>query len=1686
MTSSLPLASENSFLKGIIHLKNPNPPSEWNQTRFPYRQACLHTWFEEQTARTPEAPALVYLDQTLTYTELNQRANQLAHHLQSLGVGPEVLVGVCMKRTPDLIVALLGVQKAGGAYVPLDPAYPPERIAFMLEDARAPVLLTQAALLPALPATQAQCLCVDQDWDTIARSSSANPVSLVTPANLAYIIYTSGSTGRPKGVAITHANASALLAWATRIFPRQHLQGVLAATSVCFDLSVYEIFLPLSLGGTVYLAQNALHLPELPRRDEVTLINTVPSAMAELARTHGLPDSVRIVNLAGEPLRHVLVQKIYQEFPQVEAVYNLYGPSEDTTYSTWACIDRADTLEPSIGGPLDNTQAYILDPHMQPLPVGEVGELYLGGDGVSRGYLNRPDLTAERYVPDPFSGRPGARLYCTGDLSRYRPDGKIEFLGRMDSQVKIRGFRIELGEIEAVLSRHPNIESQVVIAHSDDLGEKKLVAYFAARHAPAPSVSELRQHLQAKLPDYMLPSLFIRLEHMPLNPNGKIDRKALPAPESAAPARETDYVAPRTALETNLARIWSDVLGVPNIGIRDNFFELGGHSLLATRVLTRLRETAQVDLPPRALFDAPTVAELAQAVEQTGERWLPPPPIRPADRTRPLTLSVAQQEMWFMEHFVPETAFYNIPAVFELRGKLDAATLERTLNEIVRRHEGLRTVFQEQVYQPVQVILPPRPVPFELRDLQHLPAEERSQAARQQMLQAARQPMDIHHGPLVKALLLQLDATHHQLLLTVHHIISDGWTTGLILQEMAALYAAFSQGQASPLPEPPLHHADYTLWQQELWDGERLAQEQTFWKAQFSGELTDLVLPSDRPRPARQTYRGARLKHTLPPGLAEGLDALGRRANASLFMVMLAAYKVLLYRHTGQTDILLCTPTASRSQSELENVAGLFVNTLPLRNDLSGEPSFLELLERVRHTTLDFLSHQDFPLSKILESLNLSHEVNFNPLTQYMFAVQNVPLDKAELPDLSIHFTEELDTGISKTLLSLFVEFTQEPPFLVAEYNTDLFDEATMARLLAQYECLLQNILRDPAQPISTLPLLPAAERELLLNTWNQTAGDFPAQCLHNLIAAQAQRTPEQIAVSFGGQSLTYAELDGRANQLAHALQNRGIGPNQLTAICLERSLGLVVGMLGVLKAGGAYLPLDPAFPQERLAYMLSDSGAAVLLTTPALQANFPAYARAVLFPTADEIRRQPTSAPVSAATPEDLAYVIYTSGSTGRPKGTLIPHRAVVNFLSSMRRQPGLEAGESLLSVTTFSFDIAGLEIFLPLFVGGQVKLVSRDVAGDGLQLRAALEQSEAAVMQATPATWRLLLDAGWPGDPRLKILCGGEALPQDLADTLCERSASLWNLYGPTETTIWSTLTRLEKGQPVRIGRPIQNTQCYVLDAKRQIAPMGVPGELYIGGAGLAHGYLNRPELTAEKFVQHPFRPGERLYRTGDLVRYRPDGSLEYLGRIDFQVKIRGYRIELGEIETALAQHPAVKAAVVVARQEAGGPQLVAYYIPAQTPPPQAAELRPFLQRSLPDYMFPAAFVCLDAFPLTANGKINRLALPAPEPVTMANTQDFVAPSTPFEEILADIFCDVLNVETVSVHHNFFDLGGHSLLATQVMSRIYDQLDVRIPVRTLFEAPTLARLSPHVEQAVIHMIQGMDDSEKQRLLAN
>ncbi|MBI3457316.1 MAG: amino acid adenylation domain-containing protein [Candidatus Rokubacteria bacterium] len=1030
-------------------------------------------------------------------------------------------------------------------------------------------------------------------------------------------------------------------------------------------------------------------------------------------------------------------------------------------------------------------------------------------------------------------------------------------------------------------------------------------------------------------------------------------------------------------------------------------------------------------------------------------------------------LSFAQERLWFLDRLEPDRAVYNIARAARLRGRLDEGALRQALEAIVGRHEALRTTFAEREGEPAQVIAEAGPVALPVIDLRGGAGAERDGEVRHIAAEEARRPFDLVRGPLLRAALLHLGDEAHVLLLTMHHIVSDGWSLGVLNRELGELYGAFSTGRPARLPELPIQYADYAEWQRRWLQGAVLEAQLAYWRRQLAGAPAVLELPSDRPHPALQTYRGARHVVEFPGTLADGLAALSRRAGVTLFMTLLAGFQALLHRYTGQKDIVVGSPVAARTRTETEGLIGLFVNTLALRADLSGDPTFWELLGRVREVALGAYAHQDLPFEKLVEELNPARDLSRTPVFQVMFQLQNAPLPALALPGLTVS-PLKVHSGTAKFDLTLTVDVRERGLRGVVEHNTDLFDGGTIGRMMGHFQRLLAGLVADPSMRVSRLPLLSDTERRQLLVGWNATEAAYPQDaCLHELIEEQAEQAPEAVVVVCEGAELTYGELNRRANQLAHSLRGRGVGPEVLVGICLERSLDMVVGVLGVLKAGGAYVPLDPAHPRERLAFLLEDTRAPVLLTQERLVTRLFPHRAHVVCVDADweEIARQPGTNPAGGVTPDNPAYVIYTSGSTGRPKGVMVPHRALVNFLEAMRNELRLTPEDVLLAVTTLSFDIAGLELFLPLAVGARVEVVSQAVAADGARLAERLGRSGATVLQGTPATWRLLLAAGWRGSPHLKALCGGEALSPELADQLLDRCGALWNLYGPTETTIWSTLHRVERGAgPVPIGRPIANTQCYVLDRHLEPVPAGVPGELYVGGAGLARGYLNRLDLTAERFVPDPFRPlpGARLYRTGDMARYRQDGTLEFLGRRDHQVKLRGFRIELGEIETVLAHHSRVREAVVTMREDApGGARLVAYVVPRDGRPPQPDDLRAFLKRTLPEYMLPAAFEPLEALPLTPSGKVDGRALPAPGPTRPLSERRFIGPRDDLERELARIWQDTLGTAPIGVTDDFFDLGGHSLLAVRLVARIEKKLGRQVPLAALFQGRTIAHLA-------------------------
>ncbi|MEJ0096570.1 MAG: amino acid adenylation domain-containing protein [Methylocella sp.] len=1691
--------------------------AEWNATAVDYEGAqTLHELFEAQVAEAPDAVAVAFEGRELTYGELNARSNQLAHYLRQCGVGPEVLVGLCVERSLEMVVGLLGVLKAGGAYVPLDPSYPPERLAYMLDDAKLGVLVTQAHLVEALPAYVGACVCVDADGRAIATMPTHAPRSEASGQHLAYVTYTSGSTGRPKGVMTRHASAVNYLRFIVNQYGVTAGERVLQIPTLSFDASVRDIFGCLSAGGRLRVmtgadAKHAQAVLEHLRRDAITAILSItPSfleAITSIARAGGegamAASSLRLVLASGEALSERVIESVREVLGAQAEVVNQYGPTECTMTSTYYRSRGGEAVR--VGRAIDNVRAYVLDAAMAATPVGVSGELYIGGAGLSRGYLNRPDLTAERFVPNPFAA--GERLYRSGDRARWTAQGQLDYLGRLDDQVKIRGFRIELGEVEAVLAALPGVGEAIVAAREDEPGERRLVAYVTPRAHEAAEAREgtergedggegdgleeagaLRAALLRVLPDYMVPSHFVALDRLPLTPNGKIDRKALPAP--GAQRGEGGYAAPRTPAETAMAQIWAKVLKLDRVGIHDDFFEHGGHSMLAMQAIARVQSIFDVELPLRALFEAPTVAQLAQQVEQEQRErtGLQLPALAPVGRGEDMPLSFAQQRLWFLNQLEAGSAFYNMPAAVRLTGKLDVEALRRTLNEIVRRHEALRTRFASVDGAPTQIIAAALELALPLTDLSELPAAEAEGRAQQSAQDEARTPFDLEHGPLIRAQLIRLGDREHIALLTMHHIVSDGWSIGVLIKEIAALYAAYSQGRPSPLPELLIQYADYAHWQRQWLQGAALEGQLGYWKEQLADAPTLLALPTDRPRPAVQRYDGGTLRFAVSRQTTTGLNALARQAQATLFMTLAAAFNVLLSRYAGQDDICVGTSIANRPRPEVEGLIGFFVNTLVLRTRLAGNPSFKDLLMQVRSTALAAYAHQDVPFEQLVEELKPQRHLSHAPLFQVMLVLQNAPMEALRLPGLRLEGVEA-GSETAKFDLTLMAAEREDELRATLTYNTSLFDAPTIERMAEHFTRLLDGIVEAPETRIAQLPMLSAAERHQVVAEWNATAVDYEgAQTLHELFEAQVAEAPDAVAVAFEGRELTYGELNARSNQLAHYLRQCGVGPEVLVGLCVERSLEMVVGLLGVLKAGGAYVPLDPSYPPERLAYMLDDARPAVLLTQAAVLPRLPGVEIAVLCLDV----QWPALAECSAANParlseaDHLAYVIYTSGSTGRPKGVGVPQSGLVNFVHATQQALELDRHDVLLSVTSLSFDIAALELFLPLLVGASTLLPSRDVVGDPMQLVALMERCQVSVMQATPATWRALATYRWPSRQKpLKALCGGEALPLELARRLLQHTSQVWNLYGPTEATIWCALQRLTPENlnlSVPIGRPIANTQLYILDELLNPAPVGVAGELHIAGAGLARGYLQRPDLTAEKFIANPFGPpGARMYKSGDLARYLPDGAIEYLGRLDDQVKIRGFRIELGEVEAVLAALPGVGEAIVAAREdEPGERRLVAYVTPRAHEAAEAREgtergedggegdgleagaLRAALLRVLPDYMVPSHFVALDRLPLTPNGKIDRKALPAPG--AQRGEGGYAAPRTPAEAAMAQIWAEVLKLDRVGIHDNFFELGGHSMLAVKLTAAVKHRFDFELPLSQLFVSPTVAALSQEI----------------------
>ena len=1946
---------------------------EWNETGRDYpREACVHELFEAQAQARPDAIALVHAGESLTYAELNRRANQLAHYLREQGVGTEVAVGLCVERSFEMVVGILGILKAGGAYVPLNVGYPPERLSFMLRDAGVRILLTQKRLLEALPVQDLMPLCLDRDWQRIAECSAANLAGNATAESLVYVMYTSGSTGQPKGVSVIHRNVVRLVTNTNYLaFDASNIFLLLAPIS--FDASTFELWGALLNGARLVIADVAQpSLAELGRMVFEGQITTLwlTTGLFNLMVDEQLEQlgGVRQLLTGGDVSSPHHVGRALEALPQTKLI-NCYGPTENTTFSTYHEVKLKEIAGGSsvpIGRAIAHTQVYVLDERMEPVPVGVRGELYVGGDGIARGYLKRPELTAEKFVPDVFSEKRGARLYRTGDVVRYAGEGKLEFIGRLDTQVKLRGHRVEPGEIEAVLHEHEEVSEAVVVAREDTQGDKRLVAYvvhtagveklqeetawLAEQHLshwqtlyddvyrqptdevdaafningwnssytglPIPAeemrewqqstlarirlldpahvleigcgtgllllplaahcesycgtdfsasaldyvrrqmatedekfshvkllqrtaddfsgieegafnvvilnsvvqyfpdldyflrvlagafkalrpggsiflgdlrnyrlleayhasvqlsqahaslslealrkrvrrsvateeellldpaifqrlkehfpllrsvevqlergradneltrfryhatlhtvdaqadadtvrgldwrrdelalprlerllieeqpevlevrrvpnarvwanvrlvellngsdatqtageaveaarlsspdavdpedvwrlsesvpyvievswsesdaecfdilfrrqtgnakieltahavnfpletkqskplsfyannplqgglarriVPRLRAFLEEKLPAYMMPSAFVLLDALPLNPSGKVDKKALPAPDEAQPASADEQVQPRTAVEELLAHIWTEVLGVESVGVSDDFFELGGHSLLATQLLSRVRESFKVELPLRVFFEAPTIARLSVHLEAAmrEQAGVASTPLVPVLRGEHVPLSFSQQRLWFLSQLEPTSSFYNMPVAVRLSGTLNAEAMKRSLNEVVRRHESLRTSFPALDGQPRQAFAAALELELPVHDLSGLPAQEREAEALRRATEEARQPFDLAHGPLFRASLLRLQDDEHILLATMHHIISDGWSMSVLVREVGQLYRAFTEQQPSPLPELPIQYADFAVWQRELLTGEVFETHLAYWKKQLGGELPQLDLATDKPRPQVQSFRGASESVLIPASLLESLHLLCKREGATLFMILLAAFKILLSRYTGQTDVVVGSPIANRNRLEVENLIGFFVNTLVMRTDLAGDPGFREVLRRVRAVTLEAYAHQDMPFEQLVEQMHPERSMSRNPLFQVMFQMVNTPNESLPLPGLKLS-TVEVEHVTSQFDLSLDILENEEGLLVIAEYSTDLFRAETIVALLKRWQVLLKGIVSRPDSRISELPLLPDWERERLLVRWNETAKPYPqAASLHSLFEAQAERTPEAVALVADEECLTYRELNRRANRLAHTLRASGVGAETLVGVLLERSAETIVTLLAILKAGGAYVPLEPTHPQKRLAFMLEDTGMAVVITDVRLATKLPPFDGRVirLDESRKRIEQQSEMNPCAFVSSQNAAYVIYTSGSTGQPKGVIVSHQSLVNHSFAVASAYGLQPQDRILQFSSISFDVAAEEIFPTLLHGAAVVLRGERLL-ESAGLLELVEREKLSALNMPSAFWHewvrelALLETALPPSLRL-VVTGSDKVSTDtlVAWQRLYPQVSLINAYGTSETTITNTLyqaqTRTEiAATSVPIGRPLANTKVYLLDEKLEPVPAGVPGELYIGGSALARGYLHRPALTAERFIPDPFErsAGVRMYRTGDRARYlTPDGQLEFLGRSDQQVKLRGYRIEPGEIEARLKQHPSVREAVVVAHAESSDDQrLVAY---------------------------------------------------------------------------------------------------------------------------------------------------------------
>ncbi|MDX1695931.1 MAG: amino acid adenylation domain-containing protein, partial [Ketobacteraceae bacterium] len=1626
-------------------------------------------WFLEQAEKTPDRVALIEGNTTMTYQDLHQRSNQIAHWLKSQGVDANQRVGLCFDRSAAFVTAVWGVLKAGGAYIPMDAAYPAERLQYMVEDSSAPVILTQQKVAEVIPATDAVVCVIDQDSSPVNEQPVNNLQTVPSPQDQIYVIYTSGSTGKPKGAQVTHQGEANLQRWYLNEMGFDETSSSLLVSAIGFDLTQKNLFAALLRGGKLVIPQMDLFdeqiLIEQIQKHQVSLINCAPSAFYPLVQSAALAGykpltSLRYVVLGGEPIQLQLLEEwLASEACQAELV-NSYGPTECTDV---VCYHKLDRFTPGkrlipIGRPIEGARLLILNDRNQQVIPGLVGELCIAGIPVGPGYINQPELTEKTFQDNPFGD---GKLYRTGDLVRYLPDGNIEYIGRKDFQIKLRGLRIELGEIETALKALPGVNDGLVL-----LKNEQLIGYVITDNGD--DVTGWREELALHLPDYMVPSALVVLAEWPLTPNGKVDRKALPAPEVGG---QQNYVPPRNEVERQLAQIWQQVLEVEQIGVMDNLFDIGGNSLLATRILSRVRRAFGVDVSVRELFQAPNVAGLAKTIHRC-QRIGDIPSLKPQERPDKIPLSFAQQRLWLLDQLDPENTAYNMPAAVRLQGDVQPRLLEKVFHTIIDRHDVFRTRFDMVDDEPVQVIAASVDYRLPVEDISHLASDEQEAEVHERVVAEASHPFNLAEGPLLRTRLLKLADDDYVLLANKHHIISDGWSMGILMQEIAALYHAFQQGKPSPLPELPLQYADFAIWQRSWLQGEVLQRQIDYWKQKLA-DAPVLELATDFPRPAKPDQRGAVIEFSLSEKLSRRLEALSQQNSSTTFITLLAAFQTLLYRYTNQRDIVVGSPIANRNWAELEPIIGFFVNTLAFRNQLDPAASFKDLMYQVEQTALEAYDHQDIPFERLVDELGVERSLTHTPVFQVLFTFQNIGESKVlSLPGLDLTPVEAEATD-AKFDLSLNMGLNPEGRLAgVFAYRVALYREETIQRLIQHFQTLLQAIVDHPDLPLCQLPMLSEQETRQQLTEWNQTRQEYDATVtLQELIEKQCNTSPEAVAIRCGSQVLTYKALNEQASAVAATLIERGVKPDDKVGLCFDRHLQLMPAILGILKAGATYVPLDASYPAGRIRYIIEDAGIALVVSRQALidqLAKGDWQCLAVETCVAQPGQSQPSVKP----DPRRLLYMIYTSGSTGRPKGTGAYHYAEVNLQHWYCRDYDLDARDNILLMSALGFDLTQKNLFAPLIKGASLTIPDFQEFDPQLLLDT-IHHHEVTWINCAPSAFYPLVDDpdDWHKLESLRhLFLGGEPinLPR-LKPWLNFSGCKLINSYGPTECTDIAAVHTVDLEEdshyPVLpIGRPIDNVRLYILGDHNELMPVGGAGELCIGGDSVGPGYLNNPELTGQVFIQNPFTDTQdTLYRTGDLVRYRTDGAIEYLGRRDHQIKLRGFRIEVEEIKAVINEFEGVTDSLVAVEKTAGGDMLFAWVVSAQQDNPAWLDnLKQHAANLLPTHMLPGVWFVLDKFPLTPNGKVDRKALPK----DVALDQSTREPTTETEITVANVWKTVLGAEAVGADQDFFQLGGHSLLATQVISRLKKHYGVDIPLRRLFESPTVETIARVIDE--------------------